>query len=205
MSEQNRWLEITSNDPDHSKRYVERFDKMEAEGRDLGGEVRFVDAMAQRGSRILDAGCGPGRVGGRLAALGHTVVGVDLDPILIEAAITKYPESTWVVGDLSDVDLIGQPVGGRFDVVVSAGNVMRFLAPSTRVAVLANLGSSLAEEGRLVVGFGSGGGEYDNEDFFDDVTAAGLIVELTLSTWDLLPFTPDSEFLIAVLRQDVMR
>ena len=38
------------------------------------------------GMKILDAGCGPGRVGGRLAALGHHVVGVDIDPELIAAA-----------------------------------------------------------------------------------------------------------------------
>lgn len=199
MSEQNRWLEIIAEDPDHSKRYIDRFEKMEAEGRDLGGEVRFVDAMVARGSRILDAGCGPGRVGGRLHELGHTVAGVDLDPILIEAAAAKYPEPTWVVGDLATVDLVAEPVGGNFDVVVSAGNVMRFLAPNTRVAVLENMGSCLASSGRLVVGFGSGGGEYDNDDFFADVAAADLDVELTLSTWDLHPFTDESGFLIAVL------
>ena len=59
---------------------------MEAEGRDLAGEARFVDALAPRAARVLDAGCGPGRVGAFLHALGHTVVGVDVDPVLIVAA-----------------------------------------------------------------------------------------------------------------------
>ncbi len=199
MSEQNRWLEIIEEDPEHSRRYIERFENMEAEGRDLGGEVRFVDAMVERGSRILDAGCGPGRVGGRLHELGHSVVGVDLDPVLIDAAATRYPEPTWVVGDLADADLVNEPVGGNFDVVVSAGNVMRFLAPNTRTAVLQNMGSCLASSGRLVVGFGSGGGEYDNDDFFADVARANLKVELNLSTWDLRPLTEESGFLVAVL------
>ena len=76
MSETNRWLEITNNDPDHSTRYIERFEKMAREGRDLDGEARFIDAMVGRGSRILDAGCGPGRVGGKIFELGHTVVGM---------------------------------------------------------------------------------------------------------------------------------
>jgi len=199
MSEQNRWLEIISDDPDHSKRYIERFAKMEAEGRDLFGEVRFVDAMVERGSRILDAGCGPGRVGGRLVELGHTVAGVDLDPVLIEAAAERYRGATWMVGDLSDADLASDPIGGNFDVIVSAGNVMRFLAPSTRVAVLRNLGSALAPLGRLVVGFGSGADEYDHDEFFADAEAAELNVELKLSTWDLRAFTESSEFLVAVL------
>lgn len=94
MAEENRWLQITNDDPGHSSRYIERFEKMEAEGRDLGGEARFVDAMAERASRILDAGCGPGRVGARLHKMGHTVVGVDLDPVLIASAQKNHPGPT---------------------------------------------------------------------------------------------------------------
>ena len=36
-------------------------------GDDIDGEARFVDALADRGAAILDAGCGVGRVAGRLA------------------------------------------------------------------------------------------------------------------------------------------
>jgi hypothetical protein len=43
---------------------------MAAANADLGGEARFVDAMAPRGSRVLAAGCGPGRVAALLAAAG---------------------------------------------------------------------------------------------------------------------------------------
>ena len=71
--------------PDHSAWYIERFRVMAAERRDLDGEARLVDAMVQCAARILDAGCGPGRVRGRLAALGHHVVGVDIDADLIAA------------------------------------------------------------------------------------------------------------------------
>lgn len=199
MPDTNRWIEIVTEDPEHSTRYIERFEQMEAEGRDLGGEVRMVDAMVARGSRILDAGCGPGRVGGRLHGLGHTVVGVDIDPVLIDAAAAKYPGPTWRTGDLATADLSSAPIGGNFDVVVSAGNVMRFLAPDTRVAVLRNMASALQADGRLVVGFGSGGGEYDNDDFFHDAASARLSIDACFSTWDLRPFSTDSEFLVAIL------
>jgi SAM-dependent methyltransferase len=67
----NRWIELTEDNPGHSAWYVERFRSMEAVGDDLAGEVRFVDALLVTGSRVLDAGCGPGRVGGRLARAGH--------------------------------------------------------------------------------------------------------------------------------------
>ena len=69
MTEPSKWSRIIAADPDHSRRYIERFKMMEAAGHDLYGEARTVDAMVERNSRILDAGCGPGRLGGRLFEL----------------------------------------------------------------------------------------------------------------------------------------
>ncbi|WP_231979325.1 class I SAM-dependent methyltransferase [Tessaracoccus coleopterorum] len=105
MTEPSKWARIIEADPDHSRRYIERFKMMEAAGHDLYGEARAVDAMAPRNARILDAGCGPGRLGGRLHALGHRVVGVDVDPTLIAAAEEDHPGPLWLVGDLADLDL----------------------------------------------------------------------------------------------------
>lgn len=195
----NRWLQMIAENPDHSARYIERFRTMAAEGADLHGEARFADAMApHRGARILDAGCGPGRVAGRLAQLGHIVVGVDIDAELIAAAEHDHPGPTYVVADLSVLDLPAVGIVDPFDVIVSAGNVMAFLDPATRVAVLERLGAHLAPEGRIAIGFGAGR-DYDFADFFADVRAAGLRVEVQLSTWHLHAFTSESDFLVAVL------
>jgi len=194
----NRWLQMIEANPGHSAWYIERFRSMAAEGADLDGEARFVDAMVPRGSRILDAGCGPGRVGGRLAELGHTVVGVDIDPALIAEASSVHPGATWLVGDLSELDLAMRSDPSEFDVILSAGNVMTFLDPVTYRAVIERLGAHLAPQGRLVIGFGAGRG-YEFGDFLADVEAVGLIVDLRLATWDLRPFRADSDFLIAVL------
>lgn len=197
MSE-NRWLRKLEEDPGHSTWYVERFRAMAAEGQDLDGEARFVDAIAPRGASILDAGCGHGRVGGRLAELGHTVVGVDLDPILIEAAKQDHPGSTWLLGDLAELDLNDRDCATRFDAMVCAGNVMAFLDPSTRRTVLSRLRDHLVDGGRLAVGFGAGRG-YEFGDFFGDAESVGLGIDLRLATWDLRPFTAESDFLVAVL------
>ncbi len=194
----NRWIKKLEENPGHSDWYVERFRSLAAQGADLHGEARFVDAMLGRGARVLDAGCGPGRVGGRLAELGHEVVGVDLDPVLIAAAEHDHPGPRWLVGDLAELDLSASGVDAGFDVVVCAGNVMGFLDPATRRRVLANLRSVIAPGGRIVTGFGSGG-DYPFGEFFDDLGQVGLVAELRLSTWDLRPFTVGSEFLVAVL------
>ena len=199
MTEQSAWIRLTQEDPDHSAAYVRRFRDLAAQGMDLVGEARLVDAMLPRRSRVLDAGCGPGRVGGWLAGVGHQVVGVDVDPVLIAAAEEDHPGPRWIVGDLAELDLPAQGIGEPFDAIVSAGNVMAFLAPSTRTAVLRRLRAHVSAGGRAVIGFGAGRG-YGFDEFLDDARAAGWAPDLLLATWDLRPFTPESDFLVAILR-----
>ena len=199
MTEQSAWVRMTQEDPAHSAAYIQRFRDLAAQGMDLVGEARLVDAMLRRGSRVLDAGCGPGRVGGHLAEAGHDVVGVDVDPELIAAAEQDHPGPRWVVSDLAELDLPARGIAEPFHAIVCAGNVMTFLAPSTRAAVLRRLRAHIAADGRAVIGFGAGRG-YGFDDFLADATGAGWTADLLLSTWDLRPFKPDADFLVAVLR-----
>ena len=87
-----------------------------------------------------------------------------------------------------------------FDLIVAAGNLMAFLAPSTRGLVLSNLADALAPEGRMVLGFGAGRG-YDYREFFSDARNAGLLDDVLLATWDVKPWMATSNFLVAILRK----
>lgn len=189
--DENLWSTALRRDPEHAHRYAERWRRLEAAGQDIHGEARLLDAMAGRGSRILDAGCGSGRVGGYLARAGHTVTGVDLDPHLIEVARADHPGARWEVGNLAELELPEQ-----FDLAVCAGNVLTFLAGSERRPALARLAAHLAPEGRLVVGFGLDRG-YAFEDFAADVAAAGLRLSARFGTWELRPASED--FLVGIL------
>jgi SAM-dependent methyltransferase len=199
MTEPSAWTRMTQEDPNHSTAYIQRFRDLAAQGMDLFGEARLVDAMLPRGSRVLDAGCGPGRLGAFLAEVGHDVVGVDVDPVLIAAAEREHPGPRWLVGDLAELDLPSRGIAEPFDAIVSAGNVMTFLAPSTRREVLRRLRAHVAGDGRAAIGFGAGRG-YEFDDFLADAAAAGWEPDLLLSTWGLRPFTPDADFLVAILR-----
>jgi len=189
--DENLWSTALRRDPEHARRYAERWRRLEAAGQDIHGEARLLDAMAGRGSRILDAGCGSGRVGGYLARAGHTVTGVDLDPHLIEVARADHPEASWEVGNLAELELPEQ-----FDLAVCAGNVLTFLAASERRPALARLAAHLAAEGRLVVGFGLDRG-YAVEDFAADAEQAGLRLSARFGSWDLRPASED--FLVGIL------
>lgn len=187
-----RWFTDTKDG--HSEWYVDRFRTLAAEGADLEGEARLVDAMADRGSRILDAGCGSGRLSGALHRRGHQVVGVDADAKLVAAAQADHPGPTYAVADLSTLDL-----DTGFDLVVCAGNVMVFLAPGSEREVLQRLRAHTRPGGRLVIGFRRET-HYPYSRFNEDLRHAGLSLEHRFATWSLDPFTPEADFAVNVLR-----
>jgi len=194
MTGRTRWE--TETKPGHSEWYVDRFRRLAAEGQDLAGEARLIDAMLPPHGRVLDGGCGPGRVGAVLHERGHTVVGVDADPVLIEAAVADHPGPRWLVADLAELDLGDEE---PFDGAVLAGNVMVFLAPATEADVLRRVAAHVKPAGFVVTGF-----HVDRElslgAFDAAVAAAGLRLEHRFATWDLRAWHDDADFAVSVLR-----
>lgn len=197
-SPQPRWF--TDTKPGHSQWYVDRFRQLAAEGADLSGEARLLDALVPPGARVLDAGCGTGRVAAALAARGHDVVGVDADPTLVEAARADHPGPRFLVADLAELDLAAQGEAEPFDAAVLAGNVMVFVAPGTERDVLARVAAHVRPDGLVVVGFGTDRG-YPVADLDADAVAAGLRPEHRFATWDLRPWRDDADFAVSVLRR----
>ncbi len=190
------WKELIEKNPNHSVNYANRWRMLAARGDDIVGEARLIDALADRGSKILDAGCGQGRITGYLANQGHDVVGTDLDPVLIDIARNEVPNARFYVGDLC-LDPIPEQ---NFDLIVSAGNVMGFLPTNGRQTALTHLFDALHPAGRAVIGYGAGRG-WDFTDFLTTAQTVGFIVDGKFSTWGLRPFEPDSDFLVTILRR----
>jgi SAM-dependent methyltransferase len=197
MGEQTRWPGET--DAGHSQWYIERFRQMAAEGADLAGEARLLDAMLPRGARVLDAGCGSGRVGAELARRGHTVVGVDIDPALIAAAEADHPGPRWIVADLAELDLTVHGEPQPFDAAVLAGNVLAFVRTGSEAQVFARLARHLRPDGFVAVGLGLDRG-YPTASSDADAARAGLRLEHRFATWDLRRFEPESGFAVSIYR-----
>jgi SAM-dependent methyltransferase len=197
MGKPTRWVTDTS--AGHTEWYIERFRALAAEGADLAGEARLVDAMLPRCARVLDAGCGTGRVGAELHTRGHTVVGVDADPDLVAAARADHPGPRWLVADLAELDLAVEGETEPFDAAVLSGNVMVFVAPGTEGDVLARVAAHVRADGFVIVGF-----HVDRAlalDAFDRCAVdAGMEVEHRFATWDLRAWREAADFAVTVLR-----
>jgi len=105
------------------------------------GEPELVHGLVRPGATILDLGCGPGRIAGPLAILGHRVTGVDDGAGMIEAL---PPVVEGVVADARTVRL-----GRRFDAVLLASHLVN--APGDGPAFLATAAAHLAPSGIVIV------------------------------------------------------
>ncbi len=105
------------------------------------------------GARVLEVGCGPGRLSIRLARRhGLKVTGLDLDPAMIERARANAgrlgtggePGQSFVVGDVASLPF----PDGSFDLVVSTLSMHHW---AEQAAGLAEIGRVLRPGGRALV------------------------------------------------------
>lgn len=153
----------------------------------MHGEADYVDSLLHEsgGNRVLDAGCGTGRVAIELARRGYQVTGVDADAAMLEAARAKNPELAWLEIDLAEV---GTSLKSEFDLIVLAGNVMIFLEPGTEERVLDGLSSCLASGGSLVSGFQIRADRLALADYDRLCASVGLEPVSRWATWDRVPY-----------------
>ncbi|NGO76690.1 methyltransferase domain-containing protein [Streptomyces sp. YC504] len=184
----NRWQELTGGTS--GDEYAARFAALARSGKDVHGEARFCSALVPVGARVLDAGCGTGRVAIRLAELGYDCVGIDLDASMLDVARAQAPELTWVRTDLAAFDPALLGIAADFDLVVAAGNVFPLLAAGTEAAVTARLAAALRLGGLLVAGFGLDAAHLPVppgltvEQYDGYCAAAGLTRVGRFATWD---------------------
>ena len=127
-----------------SSRIVKKYAQVELRPAETAFFKRHDDAIAER--RILELGCGAGRITGHLASVSSTVTGIDVSPAMIEYCRQAIPSGTFVVGDLRDLSAYSD---ASFDLVVAGANVFDAVSHEDRLKVLAEIRRVLAPEGVL--------------------------------------------------------
>ena len=202
MEPRTRWSEL-SGGPGAATAYQQRFDDLAARGMDIHGEAAFVASLLAPPARVLDAGCGTGRVATQLTALGYHCVGVDADAAMIEVAEQRDPSTTWVRQDLSQLQLRSQ----AFELAVLAGNVIPLLAPGTLFAAVQRVVAHLQPGGFMVTGFGLDAEHLPQgcpvtplEDYDRACEVAGLSLVRRHATWDRETWRPGCGYAVSVHR-----
>jgi SAM-dependent methyltransferase len=106
--------------------------------------ARYRQALSRR---VLDAGCGAGRVLSYLVALGGDVHGFDLSEAMVARCRRAYPTATVMVGDLA---AIGEAASGPFDAIIVADNVIDVFDDADRRRILTDIRGLLAPDGLLM-------------------------------------------------------
>jgi SAM-dependent methyltransferase len=112
-------------------------------------EPANLDVFAKLASgRVLDVGCGPGRVAGLLHDRGLDVIGIDLSPGMIEIARRDHPGPDFRVGSMTDLDLPDGELAG----VISWWSIIH-LPREVVPQVFAEFYRVLARDGVLLLGY----------------------------------------------------
>lgn len=106
--------------------------------------VRYRDAL--RG-RVLELGCGAGRVTGYLATISDQTHGIDISPAMVAFCQRTYPSVTFRQGDLRDMSAYDND---SFDVIFGPNNVLDVLTDDERQRAFDELRRLIAPDGLLI-------------------------------------------------------
>lgn len=107
--------------------------------------TRYQQALS---GRVLEVGCGAGRVLGYLVELGGEVHGVDVSPAMVDYCRRTYPEAHVQTGDLRN---LAATFDAGFDAIVATYNVIDVVDPEERRQALDGMQSLLAPDGLLIL------------------------------------------------------
>lgn len=133
-------------------------DRVWADGRFLGAYAnRYlrpveVDLLVRYGyalsGRVLELGCGAGRLTGYLVAIARSVHGIDLSEKMVAYSRKRYPGASFAQCDLRDPAIFGaQP----WDAIVAPYNILDVLGDADRQALLDRIHDALSPSGTLVM------------------------------------------------------
>ena len=105
------------------------------------------------GRKVIDAGCGAGRMSRHLGDSGLVVTGVDLSPGMVQAARRLHPDLTFDVGELADLPA----EDGAADGILAWYSIIHS-SPAALPAIAREFWRTLRRGGLALIGFQAGSG-----------------------------------------------
>lgn len=107
-----------------------------------------LSELVEGKSRVLDLGCGNGRLFEELKNKGGYYLGIDTSASLINIAKERYPEADWREGDMEKLDLI---LENNFDYIFCIAVLPHIPGRDNRVAALKKVKDKLSVGGQLII------------------------------------------------------
>jgi SAM-dependent methyltransferase len=107
--------------------------------------VRYREALS---GRVLELGCGGGRLSGYLVEFAREFHGLDISPLMVAHCAELYPRGNFALGDLRR---LSGHTAASFDVVFASFNVLDVLDDGERRSVLGEIHRMLADGGLLMM------------------------------------------------------
>jgi len=114
----------------------------------LWNEIVNIASMAKEGSKVLDVGCGNGRLIGAFENKNIDYLGIDSNEKLIEHTRKNYPDRNFRIGNIVELGKIPEM---NFDYVFSIAVLHHMPGKKLQIDALKQLKNKINENGKLII------------------------------------------------------
>jgi SAM-dependent methyltransferase len=125
-------------------RYLYAYDNRVLEPAEVKILVRYGPQLT---GRVLDLGCGGGRVLSYLVRIGADAYGLDISAAMVEHCRRTIPGAKVILGDVASLK---EHVTGRFDAILAPDNLLDVFSDAERRLVLGQIHELLEPDGILI-------------------------------------------------------
>jgi SAM-dependent methyltransferase len=114
-------------------------------------DFSIFEPLVKEGSRVLDVGCGNGRLYAFLKKKNISYIGIDQNPYLIEQAQARYLDATFITGNILSLDTVPGVAGKEFDCIFSVSVLCHIPSYPLERHIVGMMRSLLARNGSLLL------------------------------------------------------
>ncbi|MBL7057754.1 class I SAM-dependent methyltransferase [Patescibacteria group bacterium] len=134
------------------KNYIEIAKEFnETRKKELWSELKKISEQIKKGSKILDVGCGNGRIIDALLDKDIKYLGIDSSTNLIELAKSNHKEQGWAQFELGKIEELGKIKEHNFDYVFCLAVIHHIPGTQLQIEALKQLKNKVKKDGRIII------------------------------------------------------